>query len=243
MIKNNTEFSNDERIAAFKRIEQNFYNRNFGTMSKPDFETLIFDIYITHLLDTNENFDDYTMSKSLGISQSRIRSLKAKKELRYPRDSYNWMKAFADCTRRITYDETTRKISFVIEDINVQTDLRYYMETRGWFDEYQLNPKVFTCKTDFFVKLCAELSGSTSSNLDDTSRASLAELEKEYSGSESDKSALKTILDGAFEDGMKSLLLNGSKMLIVEVLKIIPFGGIASSIITNLIDIIAGNER
>lgn len=238
MSKNDIELLSDkERIVAFKRIEQNFYDHNFGTMSKSDFEIIIFDIYITHLLDNGKNFDDYTMSKALGITQSRVRALKAKKELRFPRKGFKWEEAFAEDVKRATYDKDSRKISFIISDINVVTELRYYMEMRGWFDEYQLNPRLFTCRTDFFVKLCAELS-DTSLDLDEASREKLNAIAVK-SKNENDNSVLNKILTGALDDGLKSLMISGSKMLITEVLKVLPFGGIAASIITTLIEIIS----
>jgi hypothetical protein len=71
-----------------EKIASNFYNRNFGTMAKSDFEILLFSCYIEHCLDKNLPFDDYTLAEKLGITPSRISSLKLKKELKYPRGEH-----------------------------------------------------------------------------------------------------------------------------------------------------------
>ena len=75
------DFSKSEIDQAFRMISARYFERNFGTMAKTDFETLLFSIYIEHLLDNNQPFDDYAMSKALGITQSKVRTLKLRKEL------------------------------------------------------------------------------------------------------------------------------------------------------------------
>ena len=229
-------FSDEEKIKAFDRLSVCFYDRNFGTMAKSDFETLLFDIYIEHLLDTNQKIDDYTMSKLLGIAQSRIRTLKVRKELRYPRNGFQWENAFAECTKNAVFDEQSRRIQFIIEDVNVQTELRYFVESKGWYDEYHLNPRLFSCRADFFVKLCMELSQNLGL-LEENNRKALMELSEKYTKQE-DKNALSNILNGALEDGLKGLMINGTKTLIVEVLKLLPFGGITATIFNYIADVI-----
>ena len=43
-------FSNEEKIALFDKISALYYNKNFGSTSKSDFETLLFSEYIEHCL-------------------------------------------------------------------------------------------------------------------------------------------------------------------------------------------------
>ena len=93
-------------------------------MSKADFETLLFHIYIEHLLNNGLCFDDYSISKELGISQTKVRSLKAKKELQYPHEGFDWQKAFAEDVKKAVYEENTRSVSIPIDDVNVLTELR-----------------------------------------------------------------------------------------------------------------------
>ena len=106
-------FTGKEKEKAFDRICERFFKRNFGTMSKPDMETLMFDIYIEHLLDHELPFDDYTMSKTLGISQSKIRNLKVRKELQYPRENFDWIAGFAVDLKKASYDDESKKVNVI----------------------------------------------------------------------------------------------------------------------------------
>lgn len=72
-------FDNETKQAFFNEIAENYFNKNFGTMLKSDFETLIFSYFIENIIEKGQNFDDYTLSKQLGISESRIRVLKERK--------------------------------------------------------------------------------------------------------------------------------------------------------------------
>ena len=77
-----------DKAAAFDEIARRFYFANFATMSKSDFETLLFSLYLEQILNCSENnydaYSDYTLSKVLGVPQSRISTLKVRKELQYP---------------------------------------------------------------------------------------------------------------------------------------------------------------
>ena len=87
------EFSDSEKIKFFNEISSRYFNKNFASMSKIDIETLIFSEYIEHCLRNRLEIDDYTISKELGITQSRVRTLKERKELKYPHDEFDWKNA------------------------------------------------------------------------------------------------------------------------------------------------------
>ena len=95
MEKENIEFSNEEKCKYFDEIVKHFYQKNFGSLSKTDMDILMFHIYIEHLIgeiciDNDDNTIDYTLcsdyviSRQLGITQQRVRSLKVRSELAYP---------------------------------------------------------------------------------------------------------------------------------------------------------------
>ena len=205
------DFSKPEMEQAFRMVSARYFERNFGTMAKTDFETLLFSIYIEHLLDNNQPFDDYTMSKALGITQSKVRTLKLRKELQYPREKFDWTTAFADDLKRASFDAESKKVRVLIPDVNVLTELRYFVEKNGWYDEYQLNPRLFQCRVDFFLNIISELA-KESLSLDDVV-----------------KKALKDILNGSIVDGTKKLLLYAGKEIGVKVLEKIPIAGEAAS--------------
>lgn len=227
------EFSNEEKQKAFDRIASLYYHRNFGMMSKTDFETLLFDIYIEHLLQNRLSFDDYTMSRALGISQSKIRTLKQRKELQYPHEAFDWKEAFAREIPNATYDDTTHWVTMNVSDVNVMIELRYFVERNGWFDYYQLNPKLFSCRLDYFIELCKKLSDE-SIDLDQDKVKELKRIECDNRS----KNAISKICSGAFEDGMKDLVKSASKEIIIQVLKLLPFGSIAATGVKAIIDVI-----
>lgn len=229
------EFSPEEMQDAFALIQERYYHRNFGTMTKTDFETLLFRIYLNHLLVTNAPFDDYTMSKALGISQSKIRNLKARNELQYPRQSEHWKEHFAALVPNAVYDEQSRTVKMQIPEVTDMTELRYYLECNNWFDEYQLNPKLFQCRADFFLELCRSLGELLTP--DKNAETKLKEIQK-LLDEKSERSGIQKILDGAVEDGLKELAINGSKELITEVLKLLPFGGVAATAINAFVRVL-----
>ena len=227
------DFSGQEKEAAFDLISSKFFNHNFGMMSKSDYETLLFHIYIEHLLNNSLPFDDYIISKDLGITQSKVRTLKCKKELQYPHEGFDWQIAFAEDVKKADYDDTTRSISVPIDDVNVLIELRYYLEKNGMFDTRTLNPKLFSCKLDFFIKLCEKLSDDDVV-IDEETEKKLKALKRIDDG----QGIIKKICSGAVEDGLRDLAINASKELIVTVLKLLPFGGCAVSVIDALITVL-----
>ena len=226
-------FSPEEKEKAFDRVASKYFERNFGMMAKADFETMIFDIYIEHLLNNNLAFDDYSISRALGISQSKVRALKLKKELQYPHDGFNWKDALSKEIKHSSYDSVTRNVSIPISDPNVMVELRYYIETKGWSDIHQLNPKVFTCRIDDFIKLSNSLSENNIVVDDET-----AEKLKEIGKNGKCQNAIQKICSGAIEDGLKDLAIGASKELFLSVLELLPFGGFAKIAIGSIIKVI-----
>ncbi|MCD8220420.1 MAG: hypothetical protein LUC50_08955 [Ruminococcus sp.] len=55
-------FSSAEKEKAFHAIAVLYYDRNLGETTKSDFKTLLFSIYLEHLIQNNLPYDDYTMS-------------------------------------------------------------------------------------------------------------------------------------------------------------------------------------
>ena len=176
------------------------------------------------------------MSKNLGISQSKIRNLKMRKELQYPRKGFDWKSAFVLNIRNANYDENSKTIKLMVSDVNVLTELRYFMEKNGWYDEYQLNPRLFQCKVDFFMQLCCELE-SCGLILGDESREVLGKIADNISDNK-EKNAIQKIRDGFIQDGLKELALCAGKTVLIETLKAIPFGGILEQIMKTFIEIL-----
>ena len=88
----------EQKAEAFDEIAELYYDKNFGTASKSEIDVLMFSIYINRILEQSESemntYSDYILSKYLGITQSKVKNLKIKKELIYPRDEFRWEESF-----------------------------------------------------------------------------------------------------------------------------------------------------
>lgn len=234
-MSNEVVFSNTEKMEAFDVIAQRYFNRNFGTVSKADFETLLFSIYLEHLLKSGEKYDDYSVSKALGITQSKVRSMKIKKELQYPHeDGGQWKGAFVQAIEYATYDDDTRMVTMLIEDPNIQTELRYFIESNHWYDEIPSNYKLFRCRLDFFLKICEKLSDDNVITLNKNQEEKIKTIKKADS---KEKTAIEKILSGNILGGLNELAKIGTKETVCAVLEYIPIGGITGVALKALVEI------
>lgn len=215
-------FSQEEKVEIFNKIEQHYFIRNFGTTTKADFETLLFSEYIEHRIKNKLPFDDYSLSKELGITQSRIRTLKERKELKYPYKDFTWQNAFAESVKNAKVDPNDHYVKMIIQDVNVMNEIRNFIEINGWYDECSLNKKLLRIPLDCFVEICYN-----SDVFDDVFSEKTKKAIKKISKAED--TTIQAFLKDFSKDGLKSLLMSASKEVISEVLKLLPFGGIAKT--------------
>ena len=237
-------WTDKEKIRLTDWMNQNYFdNQNFGSVSKADFELFLFSLYVDHLIDNKEIFDDYTVGKQLGITISRVRSLKERKELKYHREDYCWVAYFIACIENARYDETAHLVKVNIPDVNVIKDVRYFLEQNGWYDEYQLNPKLFQCRADIFIEMCNRLpdkDGKVENYvIKDEAKEKLKEIASSTT-SDKEKSSIAKIIGGATKEGIKELALTASKEVLSAALSAIPFGGIAKTAINFVIEAVKG---
>lgn len=217
------EFSNEEKCAVFDKIEKNYFIKNFGSMSKTDFETLLFSEYIEHCMKNGLPYDDYSLSKVLGITQSRIRALKERKELKYPSDGEaRWKELFAESVQNAKYDSNDHYIKMIIQDVNVMNEVRHFIESKGWYDECSLNKKLLRIPMDCFVEIFYEKQCFEAVFSEDV-KESIKKLKN------ADNQAVKEFLIDFSKEGLKEFLMNASKEVIGEVIKLLPFGDIAKT--------------
>lgn len=212
-------FSNEEKCALFDKLAKMYYCQNFGSTSKSDLETFLFSEYIEHCLNSGEPFDDYSLSKILGIPQSRIRTLKERKELKYPHDGFDWKLAFAEAVKYAKYDEYDHYVKIIIEDVNVMNEIRHFIESKGWYDECSLNRKLLKIPFGCFTDICIEKDSIHVLFSKET-------LEKIRKISNPNNEIQNFITDFS-RDGLKNFLMNASKEALLQVLPLFPFGGVA----------------
>ncbi len=218
-------------------IVENYYDKNFGSISKKDYETFLFAMYLDNKKINNEAIDDFSIGKELGMTIRRVRTLKERKHLKYPDEDYDWIKSFSQDIKNARYDDRKKLVKVAIGDVNVLKDVRNYIDIKGWYDEYQLNSKLLQCPSDVFIELCLSLSNDNQKvKLDEKTISNLEKIKKE---SKKDvQNGISKILKGSIQDGLSDIAKKGSKELLSLVLKTIPFGGIVKDIIDAFVEVI-----
>lgn len=223
-----------EKIELADAIIENYFMQNFGSMSKSDLETLLFSQYFDHYIRNKAIPTDYQLSKELGITQARIRALKERKELKYPYMKNQWKNYFADAIKNAKYIESDHHIKMVIQDVNVLNEVRNHLESKGWFDEYSLNKKLLNIPLKCFVDIIVE-DEEFSVLLTKESKKKLEKIQKSLGYNDN---SVDSFLKDFTKDGLKSFLMSASREIIPEVLKLLPFGGIAGNAVEFLINVI-----
>ena len=146
-------------------IKTQCLNRNFGTLSKSEFDLLVFHYY---LLNKQANADgkyvsDYDIGRDLGLTIQRVRSLRERDALKQePNDG--WKDAFEKCLPNAHCD-ANGDVKIPVPDVNVMKEVRNYFEAHGLYDEYHQNPKLFQCKLDVLIAVCINLKNEGEGNL------------------------------------------------------------------------------
>ncbi len=214
-----SEFTENEKLELSSKIEEMYFNRNFGSMSKADFETLLFSEYIEHCINNEIPYDDYSLSKKLGITQSRIRSLKERKELKYPHsEELDWVTPFMKAAQNARLDKSDHYIKFIIEDINVLREVRHFIEEQGWYDECSFNSKLLRIPFECFTEICLK-DAELSSVFSDDAKKRIKKLSNKHS-------EVSEFIKDFSKDGLESFLKTASKEIIKEVLSLLPLGGV-----------------
>ena len=145
---------------AFDKIAEKYYYSNFGTASKSDIDVLMFSIYIEQILEKGpENFSaysDYTLSKQLGITQSRVSNLKVKKELLYPYEGFKWKEALLTASKNAIIED--HRIKFFIPDRNVFLEVKNAIEYTGGFIDVTLTNNLLVIRKEYFLDLLVAIS-------------------------------------------------------------------------------------
>lgn len=157
--------SSDVWSEFLAKIKELCLDRNFGTLSKSEFDLLVFHYY---LLEKQANasgkyVSDYEIGCDLGLTIQRVRSLRERDALKQvPNDA--WKNDFRKCLPDARCD-ANREVKIPVPDVNVMKEVRNYFETHGLYDEYHQNPKVFQCKLDTLIAVCINLKSEEEGNL------------------------------------------------------------------------------
>lgn len=145
----------------FDEITEHYYNHNFGSFSKSDIDLLMFKFFLEKEIENNVNGDnlldynsvsDYEISKKLGITQQRVRTLKIKKQLIYP-TKYNWQKSLSALLKNARFDKESQKVVLSIPDPNLLIEIQNYVEKHGGYIATQFNRKLLQIRIEYFIEL------------------------------------------------------------------------------------------
>lgn len=151
--------SSDAWSEFLAKIKEQCLERNFGTLSKSEFDLMIFHYYLLEQKDKKGSayVSDYDIGKELGLTIQRVRSLREREALKWATD-VDWKKSFIQSLKLahcdLKDDVSNSDIKIPISDVNVMKEVRHYLEEAGLFDDYQSNPKVFQCKLDLLIAIC-----------------------------------------------------------------------------------------
>lgn len=146
------ELFDDEKHKAhcFDELASLFFDKNFSATSKSDIELLMFHFLMERMISMHQTdgildyiaCSDYNLSKILGITETRVRNLKIKKELAYP-VKYNWIHSFANILNNSKLTKSLgNKVLITIPDPNVLIEVRNFLEENGDVVEKHLNSKI-----------------------------------------------------------------------------------------------------
>ncbi len=211
------ELFNDEKSKskAFDLIAQQYYFGNFGTMQKSDFDVLMFSIYLERILEQSEEdmnaYSDYELSKLLGITQSRVSTLKVKKQLKYPYAGFDWKRSFQRVSKNARYENG--KIKIHIPDKNLFLELQNAIEKEGGYVEIQLNSKLLQVSPEYFVDLMSAVSGQKDREI------IRKEIRRELRASENKKD-IAYIEKLTLEENLKNFLAAGVSNILSDLIKL-----------------------
>lgn len=137
---------------AEKRMaEAELFTRRFGTFTKSDYEVLMFTIYLDSM---DEPVRDYDVSIALGITESKVRNLRIRSQLLYPKDII-WQRELAESIEHGYYDTQTSQITITFENPSIQSMVKNIIEKNFGTVGQSLNVKQLVLPVESFLLLAA----------------------------------------------------------------------------------------
>lgn len=142
-----------ERIIINRLEEAELFTKRFGSFSKSDYEILMFSIYRDLQM---KPCRDYEMSLALGITESKIRSLRVKSQLCYPKE-LDWKDELCNALNKGNLGSNDLTITIMIEDPSIHNLLKNKIEETYGTVRLSLNSKLMTLPVESYLLLAMEL--------------------------------------------------------------------------------------
>ena len=218
-------FNDGERKDLVNEIEKLYFNKNFGSTSKVDFETMLFSKYLEHRVNAKLSYDDFSLSKELGITQSRIRALKERVSVKYGKEDYDWRVDFLKLTEHAIYED--EKIKLRIPERSLYLEIKNAIELNGGYVEILPTPNLLQVRLPYFFDLILSISG------DEKKEDMIKSLKSTMSLNNDEVKLLERQSFG------KALADKTPEIIIDAIGECIPiFGGVTKSIAKNLLEVV-----
>ena len=145
------ELFNIAENAENRLSEAEVFTRRFGTFAKSDYESLLFTIFLDSL---HAPARDYDISIALGITESKVRNLRIRSQLLYPKE-LKWQDELAIAIQHGNYDSYSKQITVTIEDPSVQNLIKNIIEKNFGTVGQSLNVKHLVLPVDSFLLIAA----------------------------------------------------------------------------------------
>lgn len=234
----NKVFDNDSKDSFMKDICESCFNKNFGKLAKSDFELLLFKNYVDACKKENQETSDYELSKQLGITQNRVRTLKQLKYKKYDLFEDGWWKNEINKSLvNVHFDKNNNTIKFIVDDVNAKEELIHFIESRGWYDDATLNKKLVSiplqCYFDIFVD-----NDSFKDTFSKDAKKKLKDICEDDSLDSNNKNKILEFTKEFSKDALSDILKSGTKEIVLIILKTLPFGGVLAEVVSHIIDVI-----
>lgn len=149
-----------KKAEYFDKIAELFYCGNFGATNKSEIELLMFSIFMEEMIKHNsydgvldyKKCSDFNMAKLLGIPQEKVRTLKIKKQARYP-EEFDWRKSLESIKNSIVYDSDKKRIIIPVNDPNLYLAIKNVIEEHDGYIEIQRGANVLQMRPSHFFVL------------------------------------------------------------------------------------------
>lgn len=137
---------------SLKRMQEaDLFTQRFGSFSKTDYEVLMFTIFLDSL---PTPLRDYDISIALGITESKVRNLRVKSQLMYPKN-LEWTDELIKSIEHGYYDRVTGQITVTFEDPSIQNLMKNKIEESFGTVGRTLNSKQLVLPIESFLLLAA----------------------------------------------------------------------------------------
>ena len=151
MTKNDVALRNLETNTLSRMEEAGIFTRRFGSFSKADYEVLMFTIFQDSL---EHPLRDYDISVALGITESKVRNLRVKSQLLYPK-TIEWTEELQKSIEHSYYDKGQQQITVTFENPSVQSLIKNMVEEKCGVVWLSLNAKQIVLPLESFLLLAA----------------------------------------------------------------------------------------